>query len=269
MAKIGSPLFILREECKNDLMSVLDRIAQIGYDGVEFLGFFGHSPANIRAKLDSCGLKAIGDHVSFGEFVSDTDRIISSHKEIGCGYITVGNPFSADAQNLPGLDNYAKTIESIEKIGEAMKMAGMKLLYHNHKEEVASSIHGKSILENLMDDTNPALLYLEPDLGWMQIGGADPAYYLKKYSDRSPVLHFKDFIPAYVENSGDFMFRPTGYGVVNNAQLYAQSLTCTPKTDWFVMDHDCAYERDSFDDLALSLAFFRNLIMIHDRDESM
>ena len=269
MAKIGSPLFILREECAKDLMSVLERIAAIGYEGVEFLGFFGHSPQNIRKKLDSLGLCAIGDHVSYGDFARDTDRVIAEHSEAGCGYITIGNPFSADAKNLPGQENYTKVIETMERIGAAMNVSGMKLLYHNHKEEAAMSANGKSILENLMDDTDSALLSLEPDLGWLQIGGADPAYYLKKYIDRSPVLHFKDFIPAASDNAAGFMFRPTGYGIVNNAQLYALSLTADTKTDWLIMDHDNAYDRNSFDDLQLSLQFFRNLIMIQEKDEAM
>ncbi|MDR2568761.1 MAG: hypothetical protein LBD23_00505, partial [Oscillospiraceae bacterium] len=62
MVKIGSPLFILMEECKKDLMGVLERLAEIGFDGVEFLGLFGHKPTDIKNKLDSCGLIAVGDH---------------------------------------------------------------------------------------------------------------------------------------------------------------------------------------------------------------
>ena len=90
----------------------------------------------------------------------------------------------------------------------------------------------------------------------MSIGSADPAYYLEKYKDRSPVIHFKDYMPA-----GDsFQFRPTGYGIMNNAELYATSLSCNP--EWYIMDHDCAYERDIYFDLAISLEYFKNLMSV-------
>ena len=147
-AKIGSPLFIVREECQKDLMAVLEKIAQIGYDGVEFLGFFGCKPSDIRNKLDSCGLTAIGDHVAFDEFIENTDKIIDERKEIGCGYITVGAPKKHLGQS-PG----------INRLGEKMNAAGMKLLFHNHAEELQICENGKSILENIFDSFNSDLLY--------------------------------------------------------------------------------------------------------------
>ena len=243
MAKIGSPLFILREECAKDLMAVLEKTAEIGYDGVEFLGFFGHKPAAIKDKLDSCGLAAVGDHVAFDEFSANTDKVIDEHKEIGCAFLTVGAP--------PAVDKRA--LEKIECIGEKVNAAGMKLLFHNHAEEVRNNT-----LEHIFDGTRPDLLYCELDLGWIGIGGGDPAYYLGKYKNRCPVIHFKD----YINTGGGFLFRPTGYGVMNNAELYKMSAECGLPPEWYVMDHDCAYGRDPYFDLKISLDYFRNLTTV-------
>ncbi|MCL2056159.1 MAG: sugar phosphate isomerase/epimerase [Oscillospiraceae bacterium] len=256
MAKIGSPLFILQEQCAKDLMAVIERLAEIGFDGIEFLGFFGHSPADIRRKLDSCGIAAIGDHVPFERFVSETGKVISERGEIGCSFITVAPP---PPEGMPGGTDYPRTIEAFIKIGEAVNAAGMRLLFHNHAEELCGTADGKTVLEHLMDDIPPAILGLEPDFGWMGIGGADPAYYLRKYGSRSPVLHFKDYIPS--DNEQGFLFRPTGYGVIDNAGLYAMSLAAS-KPEWYVMDHDHAYGRDIFRDLEISLDYFRNLEII-------
>jgi sugar phosphate isomerase/epimerase len=256
MAKIGSPLFILREECAKDLFAVLEKLAEIGYEGIEFLGLFGHKPSDIKKKLDSCGLVAVGDHVGFDEFAEKTNKVIHDRKELGCGYITIGAPKS---DGLPGGDDYTRTVETIERIGGEMNAAGMKLLFHNHADELKHKVNGKTILENLLDDTCSDLLYLEPDLGWISIGGADPAYYLEKYKNRCPVVHFKDYMPQ-TEN---FLFKPTGYGIMNNAVLYAMSLTCDPKPEWYIMDHDCAYERDIYFDLKISLEYFKNLMMVY------
>jgi len=256
MAKIGSPLFILREDCSKDLMAVLDKLAQIGYDGIEFLGFFGNKPSEIRNKLDSCGLIAVGDHVAFDEFANNTDKVIDEHKEIGCGYIAIGSP---GLDGLPGGENYKNTIETFERIGETMNKSGMKLLFHNHADELKSKVNGKTILENIFDDMRPDLLYCELDLGWIGIGGENPEYFVQKYKNRCPVMHFKDYI---LNESGEFIFRPTGYGIMNNAELYAMSLDCDSPPEWYVMDHDLAYERDSYFDLKISLDYFRNLMTV-------
>lgn len=258
MAKIGSPLFILREECAKDLMAVLDKLAQVGYEGAEFLGFFGCTPQNIRKRLDSCGLLAIGDHVAFAEFAQNTDKTIDEHKEIGCGYVTIGAP---GADGMPGNKNYGRTIETYERIGERAKAAGMKLLFHNHAEEVKIICGGKTALEHIYDDTRPDLLYCEPDLGWIGIGGKNPEYFMRKYANRCPVVHFKDYILTD-ESTKDFLFRPTGYGITDNANLYKISLDCGFPPEWYVMDHDCAYGRDPYFDLKISLEYFKNLIEV-------
>ena len=262
-AKIGSPLFILRDECQKDLMAVLERLAETGFDGVEFLGLFGHKPAEIRKKLDSIGLKAVGDHVPFDIFVDNTGKVIEEHMEIGCQYLTINAP---GADGLPGGKDYARTIESFKKIGEAMNAADMTLLFHNHAGELKQSTNGKSILENIMNDTDAQLLYLEPDLGWMRIGGAEPMYYLEKYRDRCLVVHFKDYVRTETDEKENFRFRPTGYGIMDNAVLYAKTLSFDVKPEWYITDHDCAYGRDIYFDLKISLEYLKNLMAVTGHD---
>ncbi len=43
--QIGAGLFIVREDAQRDLSGTLRKIKEIGYDGVELLGFFGAAPA--------------------------------------------------------------------------------------------------------------------------------------------------------------------------------------------------------------------------------
>jgi len=257
MIKIGSPLFILREECSKDLMKVIEKLGEIGYNGIEFLGLFGHAPEDIRKKLDSCGLTAIGDHVPYAEFVNDTNRVINQRKELGCAYITIASP---PADGLPGGKNYPETVENFERIGETVNDAGMTLLFHNHAEEVRKEIAGKTILEYLADDIDEKFLSLELDLGWIGIGGAKPEYFLEKYKNRCPVAHFKDYSPA--DNEKGFIFRPTGYGALDTAALFEITLSFNKKPEWYIMDHDDAYDRDIYVDLAISLEYFRNLELV-------
>lgn len=264
--KMASPLYILREECARDLAGVVKKLADIGYDGIEFLGFFGHSAEEVKTMLDANGIQALGNHVPYAELVKDTDGILAFHRHIGCGYLTVAE--------LP-LDDFASVAASLDVIAQKAKACGIRLLYHNHDHELSAHTDGMENLAWIMEHTKAESLALEPDLGWIAIGGGDPARYLQTYRGRCPVIHLKDyfaadgsllgrvqdFLPARgpVER-GSFEFRPTGYGVLNLPKLMPLCLACEP--EWFVMDHDLAYERDSFDDLRLSLEYTRNLLAI-------
>ncbi|MCL2708399.1 MAG: sugar phosphate isomerase/epimerase [Defluviitaleaceae bacterium] len=257
MTKLGSPLFILRNECAKDLFGVLDRLAKIGYDGVEFIGLFGHKPGEIRSRLDSLGIDAIGDHVPFGEFANDPEKIIEDHLTLGCRFITVGSP---GPDGMPGSDGYRLTVETLNALGDKTKSAGMRLLYHNHANELRSRFNGKTALEYFFDDTDPGLLLAEPDLGWIMIGGAEPVHFLRKYRSRCPVIHLKDFIRTGEKSA--FEFRPTGYGEAGYAALCAEIKKLAINPEWYVLDHDDAYGRDIFYDLKISLDYVKNLSAI-------
>lgn len=243
---------------------MLRKLAEIGFDGIEFLGFFGHSADEVRQMLLDNHLQALGNHVPYQQLIEAPDEILSFHQRVGCAYLTVAD--------LP-LDDFDTVAARLDTLAKQAKEKGIRLLYHNHDQELIEKTDGKENLAWMMDSTKPETLALEPDLGWMEIGGGDPAWYLKQYVDRCPVIHLKDyytsdhrllgrvreFVPERgTAERGFFEFRPTGYGVLNLPKLMPLCLACDP--EWFVMDHDLAYERDSYDDLKLSLDYTRALL---------
>jgi len=262
--KMASPLYIVREDCEKDLSGVLRKLAAIGFDGIEFLGFFGHTAEEVKEMLLENGLEALGNHVPYCELTADAENILAFHQTVGCSYLTVAD--------LP-LDDFGSIAASLDGLAEKAAAHGIRLLYHNHDQELIEHTNGQENLAFIMDHTKPETLALEPDLGWMEIGGGDPAWYLRRYADRCPVIHLKDyyasdnrllgrvreFVPAKgTVERGHFEFRPTGYGVLNLPKLMPLCLACDP--EWFVMDHDLAYERDSYTDLKLSLDYTRQLL---------
>ena len=64
-AMIGYQLYSAREECAKDLLGVLKHLKALGYDGVEFAGFYGHTADEVRDMLDESGLVAFSDHVPY------------------------------------------------------------------------------------------------------------------------------------------------------------------------------------------------------------
>ena len=268
--RLASPLYLVREDCERDLAAVLHRLAQIGFDGIEFLGFFGHSARQVRAMLDQEGLEALGNHVPFGELSARPQEVLEFHRQVGCRYLTVSE--------LP-LEEFGAVSSRLDELAQKAAQAGIRLLYHNHDGELIEHKEGMEVLEYILTHTRPQSLALEPDLGWIEISGGSCERYLKAFADRCPVIHLKDyyasdtsklgrvreFVPARgTAQRGHFEFRPTGYGILNLPKLMPLCLNCRP--EWFVMDHDLSYERDPYEDLRLSLEYTRWLLSIQPSD---
>lgn len=272
--KIGAPLYILRDECEKDLFSVLEKLKALGFEGIEFLGFFGKTPGDIRKKLKELDLAAVGNHVDYYEFVKDPDKTIAIHKEIGCRFITVNGLPKEKFSDEAALSRY---YEDVSMIGKRCKEQEIILLYHNHDRELTYKTGDKYFLEEILDHVPAENLSFEPDLGWMAVGGAKPEYFLEKYRERCPIIHLKDYYAEDTAKIGNvselngrkgdkehsfFEFRPTGYGILNIPALMNKVMACGP--GWILADHDLAYERDSYFDLKISLDYIRNLLAMYE-----
>ena len=271
--KIASPMFILRNECKENMFEVLEKISSIGFDGVELLGLYDYDPVSIREKLDELSLTAIGNHVDYSSFEKRTEETIEAHKIIGCEYITIGGPAMQQLTNPSYIQKY---LDDLTDIGKKCMEHGLQLLYHNHAYELQTKIDDDFLLDYILNHVSKEWLGFEADLGWIAIAGGNPLAYLKRYQTRCPVIHLKDFYAADIDGIGDistlgdqrggpenayFEFRPTGYGIVNTPALLDFVNACNP--DWLVVDHDLAYDRDTYKDLKLSLDFVKTLYGIH------
>ena len=244
--KLGVGTFIVREDAAADLDKTLSRLAEIGYDGVELLGFFGKTAAEINQILNKLQIQALGDHVQVEDIMDDSKQVVQEHSEIGCPFVTLN--FGKDIVDKTPFEQLAVQCKAA---AERCLQMGIKPLYHNHDFDM----HGEIPFAERMLDAVPELCF-EPDLGWMVASGKDPAYYLDKYTNRIPVVHLKD---VFLTEDG-FTFRPTGYGVVNTPALLPKILKCNP--DWLMVDHDLAYDRSSYDDLRLSYEYVKALLKV-------
>ena len=71
MIPIGFQVYSVREDAAKDLSGVLAAVAKMGYDGVEFAGYYGHSAEDIRTMLDDNGLKCCGGHIGIDLLLGD------------------------------------------------------------------------------------------------------------------------------------------------------------------------------------------------------
>lgn len=272
MFPVAIQVYSVRDDAAADMMGTLKKIADMGYDGVEFAGFYDYGAEEIRAELDKLGLKAVSSHVPFATLRSDLEATAEYHKILGCKYIAV--PY-LEEKDRPGTENWQKTIDDILAIGKYLHSQGIQLLYHNHDFEFVK-IDGKYALDMLYDAVPAEYLKTELDTCWVKFAGEDPAAYLHKYAGRSPIVHLKDF---YVEGSvkdaatpyalinadgtdsgakrSTFEFRPVGYGVQNFPEILAASKDAG--AEWVIVEQDQSPTRPPLEAAKMSRDYLRTI----------
>ena len=93
-------------------------------------------------------------------------------------------------------------------------------------------VDGENALDILANNTDPANLYFTIDVGWVTMGGADPAAVLHQLAGRVPTIHVKDFYDITERNS----FTALGTGIVD----FNSALTAAQDTgvEWAVVEQD-------------------------------
>ena len=220
---VAVQVYSVRDDAKADLRGTLEKIKKMGYDGVEFAGLYGNSPAEIKAMCAEIGLTPISAHVPYLDMLADPKGVLSQYAEIGVKFVAV--PYLTP-EYRPGTDAFPEVVKNVEMLGKVAKELGIQLLYHNHDFEFAK-IDGKYALDVLYDTVPAEYLQTELDVCWVNVGGEVPAQYIRKYSGRCPVVHLKDFYGEKDENMyeligiksdapkrpGNFEFRPVGSGL--------------------------------------------------------
>ncbi|MCM8769126.1 MAG: sugar phosphate isomerase/epimerase, partial [Candidatus Omnitrophica bacterium] len=139
----------------------------------------------LKKLLDERGLFACSTHVSYQEIVTELDRVIATHKILGCEAIM--------CPGLPGelhnAEGYRKVAKEFSQILPRIREAGLILGYHNHGIEL-ERYEEKTGLEILLE--NCPGLEAEIDTYWIQYGGGDPATWIEKYAGRVSEVHVKD-----------------------------------------------------------------------------
>ena len=272
-AYVGYQVYSAREAAAADLLGVLKKLAALGYDGVEFAGFYGHTAEEVKAMLDETGLVAISSHCGIPDTVGEMMELIAFHKKIGCTHIAV--PF-LDEEHRPGAAGFAGMIEKIYRFGRLCKEAGIQLLYHNHDFEFVT-LSGMFGLDFLYAAVPADILKTELDLCWVKYAGQDPVEYVLKYAGRAPIIHLKDYVGrkggktpyALIKTDGSgkddgtaadptdvaFEFRPVGYGCQNVPSLIEAGLKAG--AGWFVVEQDQWYDRDPLDAAKMSIDTIR------------
>jgi sugar phosphate isomerase/epimerase len=93
------------------------------------------------------------------------------------------------AQSIEQLDRLA---ERLNRTGWELRERGITFGYHNHHVEFMP-VEDKIPFNYLMANTDPDLVKIELDLGWLAVAGVDLNEYLTRYAGRVLACHLKDY----------------------------------------------------------------------------
>ena len=186
--RIGVQLYTVRQAAARDLPGTLARIAEIGYRDVEFAGYYGKTPAEVRELLTRYNLGAPSSHIPVASLRGDWKKALDEAKVIGHEYVTI--PWLGDADRA-SLDTWKRVAELFNRGGADAKAAGLRFAYHNHDFEFRR-IGDVVPFDVLLAETDPALVSFEMDIYWLVKAGHDPVAYLTRHRNRFTMVHAKD-----------------------------------------------------------------------------
>jgi len=224
---IGVQLYTIKEAMQDDAAGTLAKLAKIGFREVETAGFGKLSAKQFRKLLDDAGLACPSAHLSF-----DLDNLNAAFDDahaLGAKYAASG---ALDALVMPkkpwsatrtmSLDEAKRTAEVANRIGAGAKRAGIQYTYHNHAFEFTDTGDGATGYDVLLRETDPGLVKFEIDCGWMTFAGRNPVDYFKKFPNRFPLIHVKDYLPAADKSaSKEMRGAELGHGVVDYKPIFA------------------------------------------------
>jgi sugar phosphate isomerase/epimerase len=240
---ISVQVYSVRNAAAKDLAGTLAKIAKLGYDGVEFAGYYNHDAKDIRKMLDDSGLKCSGTHTGIGQLRGDNfEKTAEIHKALGTKFMIVPG----------GIDNYLHDVEKSKEIAaefnEIAKKArtfGLSVGYHAHGGD-AKLIDGTPAWERLFDATNREVV-MQMDIGNYKDGGGDPYKMIEKFRGRSKTVHLKE------SGQGHPII---GSGTVDWKRVFTLCETIGG-TEWYVVEDEVT--ADNFDRIEKCIIALREM----------
>ena len=183
MKELGIQMYSFMDGVHNDWRENIRQAKNMGYDGVElFAPCFDIPAEEMKELLEELDLKPISLHEQSALIVERT----SYAEALGMKYIGIGMEI---LRNEEEVHEFAKKLNSL---GRFTARQGLTLTYHNHTQEFAVLKSGKTIIETLMEETDPNLVGFELDAGWCAAAGTDPEAFIKTHGDRIKLVHVKE-----------------------------------------------------------------------------
>ena len=189
---IALQLYSVRRECERDLYGTLEEVAKMGYEGVEFAGYYNRTAEELRKMLEDLGLKVAGSHLGINTLLGDElKKTVEFNKVLGNKYLIVpGLP----EEMRKSKDSWINSARLMNEISEKIKPEGMRVGYHNHAVEF-KPIDGEIPWDIFFKEARQDVV-MQLDTGNAMMGGLtadDVIDIIRRYPGRAVTVHLKEY----------------------------------------------------------------------------
>lgn len=209
--KFAAQLYSVREEFAKDCEGTIKELKNIGFKAVQLDGMRGNEPLEVARILKKYNMEVAGMHIKHDRFLNDIDGIVEESylfgcKDIYCKYI------DNEYQNIDGYKLTKKVLlEAVKKLSNL----GFRVGLHNPEYDFNNTIDGRYVMDYITDPEYGISIYPEVDTYWISVAGHNPVEYIKRYSGRMPIIHFKDYKHGFNSNDMDNNLREIGKGDID------------------------------------------------------
>lgn len=227
---IALQLYTVRDDLAKDFEGTLQRVAEIGYAGVEFAGFANQPTSRVWRLLQEFNLRAAGAHFPLEHLEKEIEAVVEMNLEICNDYIVVpGLP----EERRRDRKKWREVANSLNEIAQDIQDYGLKICYHNHAFEF-EKVSGETGFDILFEAADPDLVGAELDTYWIQYGGLDPVEIIRRMAGRCPLIHLKDMARGEKRSNIEI-----GEGILNFDAIFEAAEA--GGVQWYIVEQDtCA-----------------------------
>lgn len=211
-AHLGVQLYTVRDAMRREMELTLSRVRSIGYQEVEFAGYFGRTPLQVRAALGANGLAAPSVHLSLDDLTTKLEDTLDTSEIIGHRWLTLA---WIDDRYRTG-DGFDRVADLLNAAGERAARRGMQIAYHTHDYIFHPRPDGVIPLARFIERLDRRTVNIELDCYWAVKGGSDPRIWFDRYPGRFPMVHVKD-----AGHAPGFTMADVGAGVMDWRAIFA------------------------------------------------
>lgn len=223
---VALQLYSVRDKAPEDFPGVLQAVAQMGYEGVEFAGYHGYGAAELHRFLDDVGLRSAGSHVRLAALLEDRlEETVEFNRILGSPSLVV--PFHAE-ERPDTEEGWRRLGDTFNEIAQGLEPHGLRVGYHNYDEEFRP-LNGELPWHVFARSTSHEVI-LQLDTAAATRGGGEVISLLAPYPGRIYSIHLEDHAP-----DGSVVL--PGDGVVPFPEVLDLCRTAGG-TEWFIIEQE-------------------------------
>lgn len=222
-------------EAVDDTLTAIHELGSSGYDGIElFDGDVLSFPGGIdglRKELEQARLALTGVYVGanfifpeiLGEELWRIRRGAEAAQKLGATYLVVGG----GARRSSGVtdDDLVELGHGLDAVVKMASELDLVAVFHPHLGTCAES---PDAIERVLENSS---IKLCPDTAHLAAGGASVEQLVRRYAERIPYVHLKDYVPS------PFGFVPLGLGTLD-LRAILQALAEIGYAGWITVEAD-------------------------------